>query len=68
MKKQRSSRDLIKHWRKGEKATIDHLVRALGPGSRLGETTHSAFTQTGLAIEDQVRKAWHQAPIGLAIF
>jgi len=67
MKEQRSSRDLIKKWHRREKATIDHLIRVIGSGKTTG-TTHSAFTSSGLAIEDQVRKAWRQSPIGLAIF
>ena len=31
-------------------------------------TTHSAFTSSGLAIEDQVRKAWRPNSAGLAVF
>lgn len=68
MKHLRSSRDLIKKWHRREKATIDHLVRSVGPSEASTGTTHSAFTPSGLAIEDQVRKAWRQMPIGLAIF
>jgi hypothetical protein len=55
-------------WHRREKATIDHLVRAIGDTKSAAATTHSAFTASGLAIEDQVRKAWHPSPVGLAIF
>ena len=68
MKHPRSSRHLIKMWHRREKATIDHLVRAIGDTKSAAATTHSAFTASGLAIEDQVRKAWHPSPVGLAIF
>jgi hypothetical protein len=68
MKHLRSSRHLIKMWHRREKATIDHLVRAIGDTKNAAATTHSAFTASGLAIEDQVRKAWHPSPVGLAVF
>jgi hypothetical protein len=51
-------RQTIESWHRREKATIDHLVRLLTePSSRYGYA-QSAFTSTGLAIEDQIRKAW----------
>jgi hypothetical protein len=68
MKKPRSSRHLIKTWHRREKATIDHLVRIISDKQDSVETIHSAFTPAGLAIEDQVRKAWSAPMIGLAIF
>ena len=69
MKRLRSSRQLIKMWHRREKVTIDHLVRAIGTAkSSAAGTTHSAFTSSGLAVEDQVRKAWRPGPMGLAIF
>jgi hypothetical protein len=69
MKQLRSSRQLIKMWHRREKSTIDHLVRDVGalPKEAAG-TMHSAFTASGLAIEDQVRKAWRPYGAGLAMF
>jgi len=68
MKQPRSSRQLIKMWHRREKVTIDHLVRSIGNAKNAAGTTHSAFTATGLSVEDQVRKAWRPGPMGLAIF
>ena len=68
MKRLLSSRQLIKIWHRREKATIDHLVRPTGNAKSTAGTTHSAFTSSGLAVEDQVRKAWRSGPTGLAIF
>ena len=70
MKQLRSSRHLIKIWHRREKATIDHLVRSIGGGEpQSAETTmHSPFTASGLAVEDQVRKAWRPPSAGLAMF
>ena len=68
MKQLRSSRRLIKMWHRREKATVDHVVGATGNAKGVPGTTHSAFTPSGLAVQDQVRKAWHPYPAGLAIF
>ena len=68
MKKLRLSRHLIRTWHRREKATIDYLVRSIDPVNNPPVTIHSAFTASGLAIEDQVRKAWQPARAGLAIF
>jgi hypothetical protein len=68
MNQLRSSRHLIKKWHRREKATIDHLVRSLGEAKNLSAATHSAFTPSGLAVEDQVRKAWQPGSTGLAMF
>ncbi len=68
MKQPHSSRQLIKLWHRRDKATIDHLVRSIGNVKDAGGTTHSAFTSTGLAIEDQVRKTWRPSAVGLAMF
>jgi hypothetical protein len=68
MKQLRSSRHLVKMWQRREKATIDHLVVATGDPKGTGDTTHSAFTASGLAVEDQVRKAWWPSSAGLATF
>ena len=68
MKNLRSSRHLIKMWHRSEKATIDRLVRALREKKNAAASQHSAFTASGLAIEDQVRKAWRPSSVGLAIF
>ncbi|GEM_PF-2819885 len=52
-----------------EKATIDHLVRALSetPPADEGRVL-AAVTDSGLVVEDQVRKIWDRTIIGLAIF
>ena len=68
MKQPRSSRHLIKMWHRREKATIDHLVGTTGDPKGAAVTAHSAFTSSGLAVEDQVRKAWRPSSEGLAIF
>ena len=69
MNQLRSSRHLIRMWHRREKATIAQVARAVGlePKPASG-TIHSAFTPSGLAIEDQVRKAWQPCPAGLAMF
>lgn len=52
-----------------EKATIDHLVRSLSSGvSQRPSRVMSGVTESGLLIEDQLRKTWNQQVIGLAIF
>ena len=68
MKQLRSFRHLIKMWHRREKATIDHVVGTTGDPKGAVGTTHSAFTASGLAVEDQVRKAWRASPEGLATF
>ena len=68
MKDLRSSRRLIKIWQRREKATIDHLVDTAVEAKSATGTTHSAFTASGLAVEDQVRKAWWPNSVGLATF
>jgi hypothetical protein len=72
MKQVRSSRQVppqaIESWHCHDEATIDHLVRLLTePNSRVSNV-HSAFTAGGLAIEDQIRKAWRPDSVGLAMF
>ena len=66
--KKLSSRHLIKMLHRREKVTIDHLVRTVGDPKSTARTTHSAFTPSGLAVEDQIRKSWRPGPMGLAIF
>ena len=52
-----------------DEATIDHLVRVFStPEPPTEGRVLAATTETGLAIEDQVRKAWNQPVVGLAIF
>jgi hypothetical protein len=68
MRALRSSRRLIKIWHRREKATLDHLVDTTGDSKGSTGTTHSAFTSSGLAVEDQVRKAWRPSSAGLAVF
>jgi hypothetical protein len=67
MKQLISSRRLIKMWHRREKATIDQLVRT-ADGAKAATTTHSAFTASGLAVEDQIRKAWRPNPDGIPVF
>jgi hypothetical protein len=55
-------------WQRREKATIDHLVNTAVDAKGAAGTTHSAFTVSGLAVEDQVRKAWWPSSVGLATF
>ena len=64
----RSSRNLIKRLHRHEKATIDHVARNTGPATVDSPTTHPAFTDCGLAVEDQIRKSWGSASTGLPIF
>ena len=68
MKQLRSSRHLIRMWHRREKATIDYLVRTADPVEKPSGTVHSPFTACGLAVEDQVRKAWQPVSGGLAMF
>ena len=68
MKQLRSSRHLIRTWHRREKATIDYVARNIDRAKSPAGTIHSPFTPTGLAIEDQVRKAWQPATAGLAMF
>ena len=68
MKQLRSPRQLVKKWHRREKATIDHVVQATGGAVKGAAASHSAFTPSGLAIEDQLRKAWRPWPTGLAVF
>ena len=68
MKKRLSSRQIIKTWHRREKRTIDHLVETAGEVKPPIGTIHSPFTASGLAVEDQVRKACIPSPVGLPIF
>jgi hypothetical protein len=68
MRELRSSRRLIKMWHRREKATIDHLVRTLDDAQGGARTPHSAFTSSGLVVEEQIRKTWIPGSAGLAIF
>jgi hypothetical protein len=49
-----------------EKATIDHLVRAVFEKTK--GTVHNPFTLSGLSVEEQIRKEWHPSMGGLALF
>jgi hypothetical protein len=72
MTRPRSSRQLIKTWIKmwhrRANAAVDHAAGPMGDPKGAAGTTHSAFTPSGLAVEDQVRKAWRPSSAGLAIF
>jgi hypothetical protein len=63
-----SSRHLIRMLHRREKATIDHVARNIGTVKGPAATIHSAFTASGLAVEEQVRKAWQPPTAGLAMF
>jgi hypothetical protein len=68
MKELLSTRRLVKAWHKREKATIDHLVGVMGNLKSASGTVHSPLTETGLTVEEQVRKAWRPCGVGLPIF
>ena len=68
MKDLRSARRLIKMRQRRDRATIDQPVRGNGAAKDATRTTLSAFTASGLAIEDQVRKAWRPWSDGLPVF
>jgi hypothetical protein len=51
-----------------EKATIDHLVRAVYSKTVERGTMQSAVTASGLSVEEQIRKQWHPGLGGLALF
>jgi hypothetical protein len=51
-----------------EKATIDHLIQSLCGEIEPRGRVLAPVTETGLTIEDQVRKTWNRTVIGLAIF
>jgi hypothetical protein len=68
MKQLRSPRRLISMWRRRKQAAAEHAVGANGEVGGAAGTGNSAFTATGLAIEEQIRKARGSSPEGLAIF
>jgi hypothetical protein len=68
MRDLRSPRRLIRMWHRRQKATIDHLVHSLGDADGTARASHPAFTASGQAVEDQIRKAWRPSATGLAIF
>lgn len=51
-----------------EKAMIDHVARLCDRKGGDRGTAHSPLTQTGLTVEEQVRKKWGPHMGGLAIF
>jgi len=65
-------RDVEAHFRKwqiGEEATINHLVQSLAPEApHVDNRVHEAVTESGLCVEDQIRKIWNNPVVGLAIF
>jgi hypothetical protein len=68
MTKATSSRRRTRRRHVREKATIDHLVRAVYLKGEERGTTHPAVTASGLSVEEQVRKQWHPGLGGLALF
>jgi hypothetical protein len=66
---ERGSRRRSRKWQVGEKAVIDHTARlCAGEKPRIQGRLHPAVTGSGLFVEEQVRKADHRIPFGLAIF
>jgi hypothetical protein len=51
-----------------EKATIDHLVEEVYEENRPEGETQSPTTDTGLPVEEQVRKEWDPKKGGLPTF
>jgi hypothetical protein len=69
MADKRSVEARFRKWHVSEEATIDHLVRSLAPEeSHIDVRLHDAMTETGLCVEEQIRKTWDTPVIGLAIF
>ena len=69
MAAKRSIEARFRKWHVSEEATIDHLVRSLAPEApHIDTRVHDAMTHNGLCVEAQVRKAWNNPVIGLAIF
>jgi hypothetical protein len=69
MAAKRSVEARFRKWQINEEATINHLVRSLAPEAPHTENrVHDAVTHSGLCVEAQVRKAWNNPVIGLAIF
>ena len=68
MKQLRSSRHLIKIWHRRGKATIGSAAAVAASPAKDNSPARSAYTPGGLAIEEQVRKAWRPWPAGLAMF
>jgi len=67
MKDLRSPRRLIKMRQRRDKAAVGQPARG-DHSDKDARPLRSAFTATGLAIEDQVRKAWRPWSAGLAVF
>ncbi len=68
MTKVNSSRRRIDRSHVREKATIDHLVRAVYQKIVEPGVTHAPFTLSGLSVEEQIAKKWHPGMGGLALF
>lgn len=51
-----------------EKATIEHLVEQVYEEKRPEGEVHSPTTDTGLPVEEQVRKEWDPKKGGLPTF
>ena len=68
MNKDRVLRMFAKRRHLQEKATIDHVARLCESKGGSANPPHSALTQTGLTVEEQVRKKWGPHMGGLAMF
>ena len=69
MKQRRSPRQVVKMWQRREKSAVDRVAGAVGGDvAEPAASTHSAYTPSGLSIEDQLRKAWRPWTTGLATF
>jgi hypothetical protein len=60
MAAKRSVEARFRKWHVSEEATIE--------APHMDTRVHDAMTHTGLYVEAQVRKAWNNPVIGLAIF
>ena len=68
MKNLRSSRHLVKIRQRRGKARIARTVDVTGDTKASAAAALSAYTSSGFAIEEQVRKAWSGSAEGLPIF
>ena len=67
MKDLRSARRLIKIRQRRDRPSAERT--ASGAAAKLAAaSTLSAYTASGLAIEDQLRKAWRPWSVGLPVF
>ena len=68
MKQLRSPARLVRMWQRRERAAAVPVAPVAEDAPTAAGTMRSAFTVTGLAVEDQVRKVHRPGPGGLAVF